>query len=113
MQITAVICLAAARIIPVWVICFIIIKEATMIVAGSVLYLKKFVVHSNWYGKCATVLFYTVIFAMILFPDMSIALKNGMLAFLVLVLILAAVGYLIKLIDPKDGEIYEKKSNKL
>ena len=50
---------------------------------------------------------------MILFPDMSIALKNGMLAFLVLVLILAAVGYLIKLIDPKDSEIYEKKSNKL
>ena len=84
-----------------------------MIVAGSVLYLKKFVVHSNWYGKCATILFYTVIFAMILFPDMSIAVKNGMLAFLVLILILAAVGYLIKLIDPKDGEIYEKKSNKL
>ena len=113
MQITAVICLAAARIIPVWVICFIIIKEATTIVAGSVLYLKKFVVHSNCYGKCATILFYTVIFAMILFPDMSIAVKNGMLAFLVLILILAAVGYLIKLIDLKDGEIYEKKSNKL
>lgn len=69
---------------------------------------KKYII-----GKCATVLFYTVIFAMILFPDMSIAVKNGMLAFLVLILILAAVGYLIKLIDPKDGKIYEKKSNKL
>lgn len=77
------------------------------------LYLKKFVVIPIGTENAQPVLFYTVIFAMILFPDMSIAVKNGMLAFLVLILILAAVGYLIKLIDPKDGEIYEKKSNNL
>lgn len=109
MQITAVVCLAAIRIIPVWVIFFIIFKEVTMIITGLVLYMNKIVVHSNWYGKCATVFFYAVIFAMILIPQMSRTVKTALLISLVLVVVLAAVGYLLKIIDPKEGEVYEKK----
>ena len=46
---------------------------------------------------------------MILIPQMSRTVKTALLISLVLVVVLAAVGYLLKIIDPKEGEVYEKK----
>ena len=51
MQITAIVCLALAQIIPFWIIAIVICKEAAMIIIGGILYLKKIVVHSNWYAQ--------------------------------------------------------------
>ena len=99
MQITVVVCLAIIDVIPLWVIYFVIAKEVTMIVIGCVLYVKKIVVHSNWYGKAATVFFYTVIVLMIANPEMSETVKSSLLGGLVGVLVLAAVGYLKKFVD--------------
>ena len=110
MQITAVVCLAFIDVVPWWVIAFVLIKELTMIVAGSILYVKKIVVHSNWYGKAATVFFYSVIFILIVCPDMGDASKNALLGMLVGVLVLAAIGYLIKITGKNPSEICNKKA---
>ncbi len=110
MQITAVVCLAITEIIPMWVIWFVFIKEFTMIVTGSVLYIKKIVVHSNWYGKAATVFFYTVIFILIVFDDISEAAKNSLLGVLVGVLVIAAIGYLLKITGKNQSDVCDRKA---
>ncbi|MBE7023837.1 MAG: CDP-alcohol phosphatidyltransferase family protein [Ruminococcaceae bacterium] len=105
MQITAVICLAVIDVIPVWVILVVIVKELTMIVMGCILYAKKMVVHSNWYGKAATVFFYAVIVILISFPEIGETAKNTLLGVLIGVLILAAIGYLGKFLGDGRKEI--------
>lgn len=60
--------------IPVWVVIFIVFKEAIMIIGGAYLLRKKeIVVHSKWYGKISTVLIVialaSVFFVKRLFPD--------------------------------------------
>lgn len=98
MQITAVICLAHEDIIPSWVIWFILFKEGTMILGGLFLYLRNVVIPSDWYGKGATVAFYTVMFLVIVFPDMPVLVKTGLLALLVGMLFFAAFGYFTKIL---------------
>jgi cardiolipin synthase len=110
MQITAVVCLAVKGIVPFWVIGIIAAKELAMIISGIVLYIKKIVVHSNWYGKAATVLFYAVILTLIVFQNISDVLKMTLLIILVMVMLLAAVGYLIKISGPKGSSLYKKKA---
>lgn len=111
MQITAVVCMTIRDIIPFWVICIVAVKEISMIAVGLILYLKKIVVHSNWYGKAATVFFYAVIFLLIVFPEIDYTLKMIMLGFLVLVMIMAAVGYLIKISGSKSSDLYKYKGS--
>ena len=98
MQITAVICLALAGIIPFGVILIVILKELTMIVIGGILYLKKIVVHSHWYGKATTVIFYTIIFILIIWQNISHAWVVGLLLVLVGTMLASAVAYLVDII---------------
>jgi cardiolipin synthase len=109
MQITAVMCMAMKNIIPLWVICVVAAKELSMIIVGTILYFKKIVVHSNWYGKATTVFFYAVIFSLIVFPEINYFFKMLLLIALVIVMILAAVGYLIKISGSKREEICNYK----
>ncbi len=109
MQITSVVCLALKGIIPAWIICVVAVKEVSMIIVGIILYIKKMVVRSNWYGKAATVIFYTIISALIIFPDIGDSLKTTLLAVLVLVMALAAMGYLFKISGAHGDEICRKK----
>lgn len=53
--------LTIQKIIPMWIIAIVIIKEFLMISGASFLYGKELVVSSKWYGKLATVLFYLAI----------------------------------------------------
>lgn len=53
--------LTIQKIIPLWIIVIVIIKEFMMISGASFLYGKELVVSSKWYGKLATVLFYIAI----------------------------------------------------
>jgi cardiolipin synthase len=98
MQITAVVCLALAEIIPTWIIAVVLSKEIAMIVIGGILYLKKIVVYSNWYGKAATVIFYTIIFILILWQNISSAWTIGLLSVLVITMLGAAILYLVDII---------------
>ncbi len=94
MQITAFVCLTIAEIIPVWVILILVAKEL-ILVGGGALVLKKVkdVPPSNKYGKAASLVFYFITIAVIVF-DMSDTLKvvllGGGLALSVLALVIYA-----------------------
>ena len=60
-QISTLIALSFAGIIPFWILVVVFIKEAIMIAGASFLYGKQLVVSSRWYGKLATVIFYIAI----------------------------------------------------
>lgn len=62
-QISTLIALSFAGIIPFWILVVVFIKEAIMIAGASFLYGKQLVVSSRWYGKLATVVFYIAIVA--------------------------------------------------
>lgn len=103
MQITALICLSLEEIIPFWAIWIIIAKEGTMIVAGSIMYLKHIVMQSNWYGKAATVVFYAIIFIMIIFaPSIPIQGQTALMVIMILAALASAFGYLTQLIRKKQ-----------
>ncbi|MEE1013664.1 MAG: CDP-alcohol phosphatidyltransferase family protein [Clostridia bacterium] len=102
MQITAVVCLAIAEIIPVWIIVVVLVKELAMIVIGGVLYLKKIVVYSHWYGKAATVVFYTIVFVMILWRGITPEWTAALLTVLIVTMLAAACAYLVDIIKNYD-----------
>ena len=60
-QVSILITLTLKNIIPFWILIIVFIKEFFMIAGASFLYGKELVVSSKWYGKLATVLFYSAI----------------------------------------------------
>ena len=60
-QVTLLTVLTIQRIIPIWIIVIVLLKEFFMIAGASFLYGKELVVSSKWYGKLSTVLFYIAI----------------------------------------------------
>lgn len=60
-QIATLASLTIVKIIPIWILAIVLLKEFIMIVGASFLYGKDVVVYSKWYGKLATVLFYVAI----------------------------------------------------
>lgn len=60
-QVTLLGVLTIQKIIPLWIIVIVLLKEFLMISGASFLYGKELVVSSKWYGKLATVLFYIAI----------------------------------------------------
>lgn len=66
-QISMLIVLALKKLIPLWIILVVTIKEFLMVCGASFLYGKELVVSSKWYGKAATVLFYiAIVFTLVL-----------------------------------------------
>ncbi len=64
--------LAFTKIIPIWILIIVLIKEFTMIIGASFLYGKDVVVYSKWYGKLATVLFFFAIILSLLLKQFNI-----------------------------------------
>ena len=60
-QVTLLAVLTIQKIIPIWIIAIVLLKEFIMISGASFLYGKELVVSSKWYGKLSTVLFYIAI----------------------------------------------------
>ena len=60
-QIALIIALSLRGVVPLWIVLIVSIKESIMIVVAIYLYGKDLVVSSKWYGKLATVLFYTAV----------------------------------------------------
>ena len=60
-QITLLAVLTIQKIIPLWILVIVLLKEFLMVSGASFLYGKELVVSSKWYGKLATVLFYIAI----------------------------------------------------
>ena len=72
-QISTLIALLFAGIIPDWILIVVFIKETIMIAGASFLYGKKLVVSSRWYGKLATVTFYVAIVASLITNNFNLA----------------------------------------
>jgi len=60
-QVAILVTLSIQRIIPLWILLIVIVKEFMLVAGASFLYGKELVVSSKWYGKLATVLFYVAI----------------------------------------------------
>ncbi len=61
-QISTISALIIKGIIPFWILVVLTTKELIMIIVGFTLYKKNIVtVHSKWYGKIATILFFIAI----------------------------------------------------
>ncbi len=95
MQMTAVVCLVIAEIIPVWLLVFVIVKEVSMIIVGGILYIKKIVVSSNWYGKASTVIFYAGVLTMIMWKNIPTVAAMSIIVVMIVAMFLAALFYII------------------
>lgn len=102
MQITVVICLVVEKIIPVWLLVFVMVKEVTMIIIGGILYLRKIVVSSNWSGKVATVVFYAAVITMIIWKHIPAYGEIIVFSIMVASMVLAAVCYVIDTVKNYD-----------
>ena len=60
-QISVLVSLVIIKVIPIWIVVILFIKEFILIAGASWLYGKKVVVSSKWYGKLTTVIFYLAI----------------------------------------------------
>ena len=60
-QLSMLLMLTVKKIIPLWIVVVVFVKEFCMICGASFLYRKELVVSSKWYGKAATSLFYLAI----------------------------------------------------
>lgn len=60
-QISVLMALVYTKMIPLWILVIVAIKELIMVIGASFLYGKNVVVYSKWYGKLATVLLYSAI----------------------------------------------------
>ena len=104
MQITVMACLAVRGFIPFWVIAIVIIKELVMIIVCFILYIKKVIVQSKWYGKVSTVVFYAVILILVIFDTLPDIIEKILLVILAFSMIFSAFAYLIQFItDKRDG----------
>ena len=66
-QIATLASLVIVKIIPIWILVIVLLREFIMIVGASFLYGKDVVVYSKWYGKLATVLFYfAIVFSLVI-----------------------------------------------
>lgn len=98
MQISVAICVASKEISLMWVPIFLVAKEAFMIGCAAGL-LKKVdvVVHSNWAGKLATVIYFFAFFAVLMFDHIiSAAVIHIICAAFVCCSALALVIYIYK-----------------
>ena len=97
MQIAAIICLYLRELIPAWLIMTIVAKELLMI-AGATLILKrgKIYVHSNWYGKLGTTVFYAVVVIIILIDNRYPNISNLLSILLLILTVFTFVMYYIK-----------------
>lgn len=108
MQITVIVCLAISGIIPWWIIAVIICKEIAMIVIGGILYIKKIVVYSRWYGKASTVIFYIAMTAITIWNNMPEWCETLLLVSVIGSMLFSAAAYLIDIIRNYDKKLVKQ-----
>lgn len=70
-QLSMLLMLTVKKIIPLWIVIVVFIKEFCMICGASFLYGKELVVSSKWYGKLATTLFYLAIVVSLVLKELE------------------------------------------
>ena len=70
-QLSMLVMLTVKKIIPLWIVIVVFIKEFCMICGASFLYGKELVVSSKWYGKASTTLFYIAIVVSLILKELE------------------------------------------
>lgn len=70
-QLSMLFMLTVKRIIPLWIVVIVFIKEFCMICGASFLYGKELIVSSKWYGKVSTILFYLAIVVSLVLQELE------------------------------------------
>lgn len=93
MTVAVLACITIDKIIPVWIIVIVVLKELLMLIGGVVIHKvgKVDIPPSNYIGKTSTVVFFVVCLALMLFRSIPQDLANIMI-FLALALMLMALG---------------------
>ena len=94
-QISVLAALVSVKIIPVWILAIVVLKELIMVVGASFLYGKDVVVYSKWYGKLATTLFYLAIILSLFIKQFNIVIDFKIDLYLYYLAILATIFSLI------------------
>ena len=102
MQLTALVCLCISKILPFWLVALVLCKEVAMIIIGGILYLKKIVVYSHWYGKATTVILYTIVIVMMLWQSIPTSWEAVFFGLLVFSMVFSACAYLVDVIKHYD-----------
>ncbi len=95
MMFAVLISLALSKMIPMWIVTILFVKEVLMVLGGGILYLFKGnqVVASNFYGKIATVFFYIATLVTVIEPDSS--RSRTLFSLTVILNIVAFINYLV------------------
>lgn len=94
-QAALIICLIAKFDWMLWLFILFAVKEITMGISGLVVIKKKDMVNSaQWFGKLSTVVLYTVMILLFLFPNTPETAANMMIVICAAVLLLSMVKYL-------------------
>lgn len=97
-----------AKLIPIWILIPLVLKELVMILGGGLLYLRreKVVIPSNIYGKIATFSFYAAIMS-IVFKSPSY-ISTFLLIITVLLNLIAFFNYLMIFLNKANTNIVDK-----
>lgn len=93
MQITVLICLLIADIVPLWFILVLAAKELLLIAGSAFLYVKKTVVQSNIFGKLNTVFLFAAIILLLFFTNMNAGFKYVLLGICIALSVFAMCCY--------------------
>ncbi len=116
-QISTLFTLYIKRIIPIWIVIIILLKELVLISGASFLYGKQLVVSSKWYGKLATVLLYIAVVSSLLIRLYDLPKFDIYIYILAICLtILALLGYIEHFYKkgylPNKEDLKKKSTNK-
>ncbi len=113
-QVSILITLAVKQIIPIWVIVIISVKEVLMVIGAALLYGKKTVVASRWYGKLTTVLIYIAIVSscIINYYNKCVTTNNSIWNFDIILYVIVIVSTLFSLFMYWKDD-FRKKTNEV
>ncbi len=113
MTFAVLICITIDKLVPVWAVVIFFVKEMLMAVGGLLVYNKLTdMPSSNYFGKCATVVFVVVCALLMLLKDIPRQYATLMITFAIIVMIVAFISYLVQYIKilqslKKRGQIKE------
>lgn len=93
MQISVVVSMLWAKMVPLWFVLVLASKELLMILGGAFLFAKKTFVKSNVFGKANTVVMFCAMVILLIFSETNVPLKNVMLGVVMFTNIAAILSY--------------------
>ena len=99
MTFAALVSITVDKVIPLWAVIVFFVKESLMAIGGLIVHKKLTdVPSSNYFGKFSTAVFFTVCVILMVFRNIPANTATWMIAFAILIMIVAFLSYLITFI---------------